>query len=219
MNDNGGTSEAANGLGGHSALDFDPEDNDRSNGTDGDDDDGDDEQEEPFLTEEDDVDDGRNVGDGNRDVESDQEDLQNAFESMGLDVRQIWRDTPPTAFRPDGEATEGDDRDQESRPEFANAEARHGRQPYSKITRSVYYDGAAQVLGKGSTFIEKFTQDRLTQQRIDNDNIYYPWRDEKEWEFANVLSRMQCSLADKNALLDTAIVSNGTPYLHLCNHL
>lgn len=75
----------------------------------------------------------------------------------------------------------------------------------SRIHRSVPFPGASQIYGRGSTFLEDFGHDIFDDFR--RTNLYHPFVSRDEWEFTNVLMRMPCSLAQKNALLKTNIVS------------
>jgi hypothetical protein len=79
----------------------------------------------------------------------------------------------------------------------------------SQIHHSVHYPGAARDYGPGETFTEKFRREREAHlgTSLESENLYYPLTSWKHWEFLNVLMRMRCSLAEKNELLDTQIVS------------
>jgi hypothetical protein len=78
----------------------------------------------------------------------------------------------------------------------------------SIIAKAEYFEGAAKVYGRGTTFMEKFADDEYAWERATYQNVYYPLRSYEEWEFTNVLMRMRCSLAEKTDLLNTALVGN-----------
>lgn len=102
-------------------------------------------------------------------------------------------------------------------PESAmNTETRNGFSSTSKIASTEFFKGAARIYPemKGSTFTEKFAQDRLTKDRLTSGNIYYPLKSYDEWEFMNVLMRMNCSLEEKTTLLNTQLVRL-PPYLSI----
>lgn len=143
--------------------------------------------------------------------ESDLEVLRQALNALGLDLRYLQENGLRNSHSAGGGQTpqEGDHvSDMDDLEQHQNAETRQGKLPFSRIVSSKFFEGAARIYGKGSTFLEKFSSDRLSDARINQDNIYLPWASHKEWEFANVLSRMHCSLEEKNALLNTQVVSS-----------
>jgi hypothetical protein len=78
---------------------------------------------------------------------------------------------------------------------------------FSKTVRTKYFKGAARVLRKGATFVERFFEDRFANIRAQTNNVYYPMSSYEEWEFVNTLMRMKTSLAEKTRLLQTSLVS------------
>lgn len=78
---------------------------------------------------------------------------------------------------------------------------------FSKIARAEYYEGAGRIYGKGTTLHDKFAQDQFAYDRERSENVYFPFSSRAEWEFTNILMRMQCSLAQKTELLNTRLVS------------
>lgn len=85
-------------------------------------------------------------------------------------------------------------------------ECRDEDMTFSRIARTEYYPGAALTYGKGTTFLESFSDDQYAHQRADNK--YFPLTTRAEWEFTSILMRMHCSLAEKTELLNTSLVSN-----------
>ena len=83
-----------------------------------------------------------------------------------------------------------------------------GPKNFSKIVQSRYYEGAAQVIGSGSTFKDTFHADQHANIREETNNIYYPMSSFMEWEFTNILLRLPISQNWKNILLATQLVSN-----------
>lgn len=81
---------------------------------------------------------------------------------------------------------------------------------FSDIVRTLCYEGAAKVYTNvpGKTFLQKFEEHQLALSREAAGNVYFPWRDFLEWQFANILMRMRCSLAEKTELLNTELVSS-----------
>lgn len=77
----------------------------------------------------------------------------------------------------------------------------------SKIVRSEYFTGAAKVIKKGLTFLEKFSQVDPEASAARQVNKYHPFASFEHWEFTNILFRMPCSLSWKSELLNTRLVS------------
>ena len=67
------------------------------------------------------------------------------------------------------------------------------------------YPGAAQMYGKGSTFMDEFDDDKHVAMR--EDNLYYPWASHPEWELPWFLLCSSLSIAAINQFLSLGHVS------------
>ncbi|KAJ7038598.1 hypothetical protein C8F04DRAFT_1209379 [Mycena alexandri] len=68
-----------------------------------------------------------------------------------------------------------------------------------------FYDGAAETLGRGETFKDKFQQDKYKKER--QTNLYYPFASAGEWELAAFINRSGLSLAKTDEFLKLQLVS------------
>lgn len=67
-----------------------------------------------------------------------------------------------------------------------------------------FYDGAAETLGRGETFKDKFQQDKYKKER--QTNLYYPFASAGEWELAAFINRSGLSLAKTDEFLKLQLV-------------
>jgi hypothetical protein len=67
------------------------------------------------------------------------------------------------------------------------------------------YPGAADIYGRGQTFMDRFNADVYAQHR--ESNVYYPFASKQDWEIANFLERSSLSMAaiDKFLSLEPVI--------------
>lgn len=80
---------------------------------------------------------------------------------------------------------------------------------YSRITHSEYYPNAGKIIGKWHDFLQKWRTDDPNAELRETEP-FYTFKSFEEWEFTNLLFRMPCSMAWKNDLLATSIVSERT---------
>lgn len=73
------------------------------------------------------------------------------------------------------------------------------------------YQGAAQIFGRGETFMDKFDGDTHALKRLEN--TFYPFASRDEWELGSFLLRSQLSIASINKFLSLKIVSTIISYL------
>ncbi|KAH7918086.1 hypothetical protein BV22DRAFT_1108450 [Leucogyrophana mollusca] len=72
------------------------------------------------------------------------------------------------------------------------------------VRRTEYFDGAAEVVGLGQSFLDVFDQDEYTEER--KDNLYYPFATKQEWKFSSFLLRSGMSMAGIDELLDLELM-------------
>ena len=81
--------------------------------------------------------------------------------------------------------------------------------PCSKYYTEIY-PGAAQMYGKGLTFMDDFDADKYSAMH--EENIYYPWASQPEWELTSFLLHSSPSMAAIDQFLALSIVG---PCYHL----
>ena len=79
--------------------------------------------------------------------------------------------------------------------------------PHSQLEKyhTEVYPGAAQMYGKGSTFMNEFNDNEHAAMR--EDNLYYPWASRPEWELASFLLCSSLSMATIDQFLSLGLVS------------
>lgn len=68
-----------------------------------------------------------------------------------------------------------------------------------------YFVGAAQIFGRGTSFVDKFNADRFSAHR--DENLYYPFASLQEWKLAQWLLRCGLSMSATNEFLSLELVS------------
>ncbi|KAJ6480668.1 hypothetical protein C8R47DRAFT_982797 [Mycena vitilis] len=92
---------------------------------------------------------------------------------------------------------------------FGLGHLEHPEHPPAPATGPVkdYYAGAAQVQGRGDTFLETFRKDKYSEQRASSNNIYYPWASAAEWELVAFLNNSKMTMAQVDRFLKLQLVS------------
>ncbi|RDB31099.1 hypothetical protein Hypma_000008 [Hypsizygus marmoreus] len=67
-----------------------------------------------------------------------------------------------------------------------------------------YFEGAAEVHGTGTTFMDQFDLDEYASERVDN--LFYPFASRDEWELSSFLLRSGLSMASINKFLTLKLI-------------
>jgi hypothetical protein len=67
------------------------------------------------------------------------------------------------------------------------------------------FPGAAEVFGRGTTFLDRFDLDKYSEER--KANLFYPFASKQDWEVASWLSRSGLSMASIDKFLSLELVS------------
>lgn len=102
------------------------------------------------------------------DSDSDRELLQEMFAGLGLNPQDIQANPLASNATRLRHQEGGETAPNDVYEEHMNAESRRRNATFSKVAHSEYFEGASQVFGRGSTFLDKFANDCHTMERVES---------------------------------------------------